>query len=147
MKYRIFAALLCLILAVPVAASAMSDAPKTTVIYSSIASDLPLMPGMVEKADSVVMFDAPEGRIAEVTMTAPHGQIDVLKYYTDTLPALGWRAENPQIWVREREQLTIRFGADKTVIFHIEPATARAPSGSFGKQKDNNAPAPSWTKE
>lgn len=147
MKHHIITALLCLLLALPVGAQAMSDTPKTKVVYSSIASDLPLMPGMVEKPDSLVMFDAPEGRIAEITMTTVHGQIDVLNYYKDALPALGWYAENPQVWTREGEMLTIRFGADKTVLFHIEPAAKRAPRSSFGKQDDNNAPAPHWNKE
>lgn len=94
----------------------------TQTVYSSIASDLPLMPGMEEKPETLVMFDTPEGRIAEISMDCPHGEVEVLKYYGETLPALGWRAENPQVWSRRSEELlTIRFTGQRGVTFHIQP--------------------------
>ena len=93
----------------------------TQTVYSSIASDLPLMPGLEERADTLVIFDTPEGRIAEIAMDSPHGDVAVLAYYRETLPALGWRAENPQVWSRKSELLTIRFGTARRVIFHLQP--------------------------
>lgn len=109
----------------------------TQTVYSSIASDLPLMPGMVEKPDTLVMFDTPEGRIAEISMDCPHGEVDVLKFYEETLPALGWRAENPQVWSRSSaEMLTIRFTGQRGVTFHLQPL----PPGVRNRHKA----APNW---
>lgn len=103
----------------------LAAAPALAAQYSSILSDLPLMPGLTEKPDSIVMFDKPEGRIAEITMTTARSQLDVLSYYREALPALGWYAENPQVWKRKGEILTLRFtGHD--VIFHLAPAHPRA---------------------
>lgn len=116
MKYS-FIAFALLLFCAPVAALA-EPAPQ----YSSIASDLPLMPGLTEKAESLVLFDKSEGRIAEITMAAAPSQIEILEYYAKALPELGWRAENPQIWRRKGEQLTIRFNTpERLVTFHLEP--------------------------
>ncbi len=122
-------AAICLVAAMLAApALAQNTQQKSTVkntftqtVYSSIASDLPLMPGMQEKPDTLVMFDTPEGRIAEIAMDCPHGEVEVLKYYGETLPALGWRGENPQVWSRDQELLTIRFTGQRAVVFHLQP--------------------------
>lgn len=114
---RVFAFVCLLCATLPAAAAEVQ--------YSSILSDLPLMPGLVEKPETLVMFDKPEGRIAEIAMTAPTGQIEVLAYYRETLPALGWRGENPQIWRRQGQQLTLRFAADRGVIFQLAPISVR----------------------
>ncbi len=136
MKRLYVIALLCLIFAAPaLAENTMSMTPS----YSSIAADLPLMPGLSEKPDSLVLFDKTEGRIAEITMTATPSQIAILEYYAETLPALGWHAENPQIWRRRDEQLTLRFNADKTLTFQLEPHKAAGRS-SFGNPKSPTAP-------
>lgn len=142
MKHTVFTALFCLCLALPVSARAADDAVPATkgsfteTIYSSIASDLPLMPGMAEKPDTLVMFDTPEGRIAEIAMDCPHGEVEVLKYYREVLPALGWYGENPQVWTRGDEELSIRFSGQRGVIFHIQPL----PPGQRGGHKA----APNW---
>ncbi len=109
----------------------------TQTVYSSIASDLPLMPGMEEKPDTLVMFDTPEGRIAEISMDCPHGEVEVLKYYGETLPALGWRAENPQVWSRRSEELlTIRFTGQRGVTFHLQPIPPEV--------RNRHKSAPNW---
>lgn len=109
----------------------------TQTVYSSIASDLPLMPGMEEKPETLVMFDTPEGRIAEISMDSPHGEVEVLKYYGETLPALGWRAENPQVWSRRSEELlTIRFTGQRGVTFHIQPIPPEV--------RNRHKSAPNW---
>lgn len=109
----------------------------TQTVYSSIANDLPLMPGMVEKPKTLVLFDTPEGRIAEISMDCPHGEVEVLKYYSETLPALGWRAENPQVWSRRSEEmLTIRFTGQRGVTFHIQPISPEV--------RSRHKAAPNW---
>jgi hypothetical protein len=130
MLFRALALLICLAAAAPAAHAGEGRTVTAAPTYSSIAADLPLMPGLTEKDDSLVLFDKAEGRIAEITMTGPHAQIAVLDYYGRTLPALGWHAENPQIWRRAGEQLTLRFNADKSVTFHIEPQPKPGRPGS-----------------
>lgn len=130
---------IALVFAFLVAAAPLQAAEKAA--FSSIHAELPLMPGLVEKPDSLVMFDKPEGRIAEITMTSAKSQIEVLGFYRETLPSLGWYGENPQIWTRGGEQLTIRFNDDRSVVFHIEPASSRGRS-SF--RDSTVAPAPAW---
>lgn len=141
MKRALMMIAICCAAALSAAPAVAQTAPVhntfTQTVYSSIASDLPLMPGMVEKPDTLVMFDTPEGRIAEISMDCPHGEVEVLKYYEDTLPALGWRAENPQVWSRNNEELlTIRFTGQRGVAFHLQPL----PPEVRGRHKA----APNW---
>lgn len=142
MKRACVIALLFFLCAATVAAPARAQktAPVentfTQTVYSRIASDLPLMPGMVEKPETLVMFDTPEGRIAEIAMECPHGEVKVLDYYRETLPALGWRAENPQVWSRGEELLTIRFTGQRGVTFHLQPLPPTV--------RDRHKAAPNW---
>lgn len=136
MKKFIASALVLLLFAAPALA-------ENAVVYSSIHNELPLMAGMAEKPDSVVMFDKPEGRIAEVTMTTTKSQIEILGYYRETLPPLGWYGENPQVWTQGGEQLTIRFNPDRSVVFQLAPVSKRGKSF----RDDSVAPAPAWEKK
>lgn len=121
MKVFVIALSLFLLAAAPVAARA-----DVAVAYSSIQSDLPLMPGMAERADSLVMFDKPEGRIAEITVDSTAPAPAVLDYYKKVLPPLGWQAENPQVWRRDGEELTLRFNKDRSVVMQLSPAGTSA---------------------
>ena len=146
MKRALSIVAICCVAALPAAPAMAQTTPQqsapvqntfTQTVYSSIASDLPLMPGMVEKPDTLVMFDTPEGRIAEISMDCPHGEVDVLKYYEDTLPALGWRAENPQVWSRRSEEmLAIRFTGQRGVTFHLQPISPEV--------RTRHKAAPNW---
>ena len=77
------------------------------------AEDLPLMPGMTEIEGESLVFDQPEGRVVQVTAHAPTGSGGaVAAFYAQTLPQLGWRREGPgEVYVRERERLSIEYGA------------------------------------
>lgn len=135
-------ALLMFVFLMPAAACGQEGKTVTVApAYSSIAADLPLMPGLTERPDSLVLFDKAEGRIAEITMTSTQSQIDVLAYYAETLPALGWYAENPQVWRRRGEELTVRFNDDKSVTFHLEP---QSPAGRSRLDKAPGPAAPDW---
>ncbi|MDP6343113.1 MAG: hypothetical protein QF578_16345 [Alphaproteobacteria bacterium] len=87
-------------------------------------SDLPLMPGLREVPEATVVFDKPDGRIVRATATGKHDRAEVLRFYAETLPQLGWRAVAPSRYAREGESLRIeaRPGADGlTVRFSITP--------------------------
>ena len=96
---------------------------KTTaaLTYSSIMDDLPLMPGMREMPETLVIFDKPEGRIASARVESIIPKVNVTAYYTETLPALGWYPENPQIYVRDNQILTIRFDTPTSILFELAP--------------------------
>lgn len=112
----------------------------TALSYSSIVDDLPLMPGMREIAESVVIFDKPEGRIASVRVENIIPRVNVTAYYTETLPPLGWYVENPQIYTRDGQMLTIRFDTPTSVLFELAPAERHKQRGieksvPYGKSK------------
>ena len=72
--------------------------------------DIPLVPGLSELPDQTVSFDKPEGRIVEsvAEIETPDAAF-VKNAYEDTLPQLGWRRVSDNLYVRERESLTLAF--------------------------------------
>ena len=87
------------------------------------------MPQMVELKDSNVTFDKAEGRIVEETVKAPGIKaFDVLKFYHETLPALGWTevssSQNLARFRRNEEQLIVnleKLEAEGIVGFAVSP--------------------------
>lgn len=90
--------------------------------------DLPLMPGLVEAPDATsVVFDTPSGRIVQTEATGQMSREQVLAFYAQTLPQLGWRSLAAGLFRREDEVLRIEFDAVgdavMTVRFALSPAT------------------------
>jgi hypothetical protein len=86
--------------------------------------DLPLMQGLVPVAGSSLVFDKPEGRIVEAQATGKLARADVVRFYAQTLPQLGWSAAGTDLWRRESERLRIEYrGPDGnlTVGFTLSP--------------------------
>ena len=81
-------------------------------VYSSVIDDLPLMQGMTEKPDDVLVFDKPGGRIVEFSAATSATAESVRSFYQQTLPPLGWKAGAPMSFIRDTETLKINF--DKT---------------------------------
>lgn len=77
--------------------------------FSSAIEDLPIMDGMSEKTDKIVVFDTPEGRIVETTLETSLGNIQVFNYYRQTLQQLGWTSigGSDKAFQRENEMMTI----------------------------------------
>jgi hypothetical protein len=97
------------------------------VTFITAIDDLPLMPGLVEDAAAGMVFDAPAGRIVEAYATGSVGRDAILRFYADTLPQLGWRADGATTFRREGETLDLEFadsGKTLTVRFALSPATA-----------------------
>lgn len=74
--------------------------------FSTVIEDLPLMPGMVEKAEAAIVFDKPGGRIVETTAQSAATPAAVKNFYAAALPPLGWTAV-PGGYIRTGEKLTI----------------------------------------
>ena len=93
-------------------------------VYLRGIEDFPLMAALHELDESGVVFDKPGGRIV---LSMAQGQVtpgDVLAFYADTLPQLGWRMEKATRFTREGEVLTIEFeaGSSPTVVrFSLSP--------------------------
>ncbi|GIK97513.1 MAG: hypothetical protein BroJett029_17220 [Alphaproteobacteria bacterium] len=86
--------------------------------------DLPLMPGLSEVAGAATVFDAPQGRIVESFASGHVSAEDVLAFYGQTLPQLGWHAAGPREYRREGEKLTLEVtpGATETTVrFTLAP--------------------------
>lgn len=96
--------------------------------FVSAIDDLPLMSGLVEDPDAAMVFDSPTGRIVEAFAQGDLRARDVLAFYAETLPQLGWRPSGAGVFRREREILTVEFPDGErdetplTVRFALAPA-------------------------
>jgi hypothetical protein len=85
--------------------------------------DLPLAPGLTEQAGGV-LFESPAGRIVDATA---EGEVDVqqvLAFYAQTLPQLGWEALGDSTFRRDNELLRIVVDGDRhplAVHFSVVP--------------------------
>lgn len=86
--------------------------------------DLPIMPGLSEVPDAGLVFDKPSGRIVQAYAEGQVHKAEVLDFYQQTLPQLGWRAEGEDRFARENEALTllVREMTDGVVVeFRLAP--------------------------
>ncbi len=80
--------------------------------YFTALPDLPIMPALREVPEAGVSFDKPEGRIVEVYAEGLAGPEEVLRFYHQTLPQLGWQASGPKSFRREGEVLALDLESD-----------------------------------
>ncbi len=83
--------------------------------YSVIMEDLPLMPGMIEKADEAIVFDKPGGRIVETIAESSAEIKEIERFYVETLPALGWKASSSSRFTRDDEMLILTVEKKKGI--------------------------------
>lgn len=107
--------------------SAFVSAQAQDVIFLSLLDDVPLMAGLKEQDDTALYFDTPQGRIAEATAQGAPSVDEIMHYYLNSLPALGWhidQAQPPLIFTREGEYLNIDIveqGQSRHVRFVLSP--------------------------
>lgn len=87
--------------------------------------DLPLAPGLTESAGGMV-FDAPTGRIVDAYAEAASGTTasQIIAFYAQTLPELGWEKVNDASYRRDKELLHIDVDAKRhptSVHFSVVP--------------------------
>lgn len=89
-------------------------------------NDLPLMPGLVLKSETPVVFDTPAGRIVEVFATGKIPSARIRAFYGETLPQLGWQPSRKNEFQRDKERLKIEISEDQSgqrvVRFSVVPA-------------------------
>ena len=79
-------------------------------LYLSYLPDVPLMAGMAELPEQTLVFDKAEGRVIETAVFAPDAaQNDVMAFYGKTLPSLGWQSLGPDRFLRNGEQLIVKW--------------------------------------
>jgi len=92
--------------------------------FVSGIEDLPLMQGL-EETEGGMVFDSPAGRIVEAVAVGKVSREDVLDFYIETLPQLGWTPAGQGVFRREGEVLRIEFpgrdGSGTTVRFALSP--------------------------
>jgi hypothetical protein len=81
--------------------------------------DLPLPSGLTESPGGV-LFDSPTGRIVEATAQGNIDADQVLTFYAQTLPELGWQKVGPSSYRRDNELLKIEVDAQRRpVLVHF----------------------------
>ncbi len=68
--------------------------------------DLPLAPGLIEIPGGM-LFDSPTGRIVEASAQGEIPADQVVAFYTQALPELGWQKVGPNSYRRDNELLKI----------------------------------------
>lgn len=92
--------------AAPVHAEAASRVQEQQFFES--LNDVPLMPGLYEMLEESVVFDKPEGRIAESAAASQELALeDIRAFYSRTLPQMGWVRAADGTFVRDEESLTM----------------------------------------
>ena len=106
--------------AFPVLTAQAQSAPG----FISVIDDLPLMSALAEVGEGVE-FSTSQGRIAEATARGRVSEKDVLAFYNDTLPQLGWTKVSSGHFAREGETLELVFEAKDDLLnvrFALAPA-------------------------
>lgn len=128
MIFRTFKIALMLLTLNFVSATVEAEVPPVTAefrpVFSKAISDLPIMPGLTEETDSIVMFDKPHGRVIETSATGTVPTHKIKTFYGQALPALGWVSVGEARYQRDNEILDLTVRADNaaaSVSFTITP--------------------------
>lgn len=98
------------LLAVLLSVAGMAPAPTTAAEgFLTLLEDLPLTPGLVEDVGRGLSFDSAGGRIVEAYATGTVSETQVLDFYRETLPQLGWTADSRTHFYRNGERLRIEL--------------------------------------
>jgi len=77
--------------------------------FLSNVEDLPLMSGLTEDTASGLAFDTADGRIVDAYAHGKVSREQVVSFYGETLPQLGWKVESATQFARRGERLRLDF--------------------------------------
>jgi hypothetical protein len=106
------------------AAAFAATAVSAADVFLSRLEDLPLAPGLSEDAAAGLSFDSASGRIVEAYARGVLTEDQVLRFYQETLPQLGWTADSERQYRRGGERLRLeltRSGQGLTVHYSLSP--------------------------
>jgi hypothetical protein len=112
------------IMAIASAAAICATLAGAADVFLSRLEDLPLAPGLAEDAAAGLSFDSAAGRIVEAYARGNMTEAQVLKFYEETLPQLGWIADNERQYRRGGERLRLELtpsGQGLTVHYSLSP--------------------------
>lgn len=93
--------------------------------FLSGAEDVPLPPPLSEAPSSGMVFDSPQGRIVDADATGDMTEAELIAFYAQTLPQLGWTRISDTEYRSETEtlRLTLRPGKKSglTVHYNLTP--------------------------
>lgn len=128
MKTRFFKFLLMILTVVSLTAEAQSQTPPLAnefrPVFSKAISDLPIMPGLTEETESIVIFDKPNGRFIETSASGNVPPQKISHFYRQALPALGWQAQAEGQYRRGQDNLILAIKSDQPqsrISFTITP--------------------------
>ena len=78
-------------------------------------SDIPLMDGMTIDENDSFSFDSPEGQIMTVTTRTKASAKEILKFYEESLSALGWQKTSQTTYHRDQDELTLQILSGKAL--------------------------------
>jgi hypothetical protein len=93
-------------------------------VFLSRLEDLPLAPGLSEDTAAGLSFESAGGRIVEAYARGNMTEDQVLQFYKETLPQLGWTAESARQYRRSGERLRLELtpgGPGVTVHYSLSP--------------------------
>ncbi|MDA0674781.1 MAG: hypothetical protein O3A88_00160 [Proteobacteria bacterium] len=129
-RLRLFAAALAFLLVAGWGARGPMGSPATAAEgFLSVIEDIPLAPGLTEAVGEAVMFDSPGGRIVEALAEGRVGRDAVTRFYSETLPQLGWQRVGTG-FRREGEELSLELSEPAgllSVRFRLRPAEPQQP--------------------
>ena len=99
----------CLLLAIMVFSGTGASVSCAGEKFLSAIDDLPLMSQLDEIEGTVMVFDSPSGRVVEALTMGKVLEKDVLHFYAQTLPQLGWIESKPGKYSREGGTLRLEF--------------------------------------
>lgn len=89
---------------------ALAQSGEASADFLEALPDVPVMQGMEEMQDYILVFDKPEGRIIETLVHTDNIPVDDIRsYYSQTLPQLGWQKTSSDEFVREQEKLSMQY--------------------------------------
>ncbi|MDX2104692.1 MAG: hypothetical protein EAZ99_04920 [Alphaproteobacteria bacterium] len=103
----------------------LASAPAAAQRYVLGTEDVPLMPGLSLRADTLTSFDSARGRVVSIYGGGQLQRAQVLEFYRRSLPPLGWDVVTTRLFRREGEHLSIDVedrGGGVAVHFLLVPA-------------------------
>ena len=105
-------------------AQSNDNQPIFDTVFVPGTEDVPLMEGLQPIEGGMMQFDSPSGRIVESLAYAEFSMDVIRKFYSETLPALGWTQSKQTYYIRNEERLVLELWVEQgfsMVRFRLTP--------------------------
>ena len=90
-------------------------------------SDIPLMPNLEMIAEAGFTFEQENGRIVEKLAVGTSSEVEIDRFYNDSLPSLGWHVTSGRTYERDNERFTYAIKQENStsiVTFKLSPTNS-----------------------